>query len=396
MQYTKLAMPKLWLAGGLVVIAGIAVGLAVRGYLFEEKTSGAIHGTTTLKGAEQEGKQLSSGRCRGMDIRKLGTLPMKYEDFAMIIPYGLVVYDHVTPIDHQYFSPAVFNSPRDKYEVRAMAEATIVDVGTRQRPGFTEYRLVFSISCRLFYYYDLVTSLAPGIKTGAVVKEGQLIGRIGGQTLDFAVWDTTQRLSGFVNPDSYNEERWKIHTVDPLEYYSDSLKKQALRKYIRTISPVSGKLDYDIDGRLIGNWFQEGTPGYRGLKDQKIDGYARTHLAVVPNHLQPSVYMASFGNFGGKFQQLAIKNKSPDPKTVSRATGLVKYDLAEVRYTKEDGNDWNGKDFTRNPKTRLLDPPSGCVLFQLLAERRLKAEGFSNQACADVKGFTNRAIIYTR
>lgn len=399
-EHTGTDMQKHWLAGGLaaVTIVLILVGIAISSFISEEKVAGVSRDTTTwsAKAAERQGKSLSNGQCRGMDVRKLGTLPMKYNDFSMITPYGVVVGDHVTPIDHQYFSPTVFHSQRDQYEVRAMADATIVDIGSRAKSGHTEYRLVFSISCRLFYYYDLVTSLDPGLTVGTVVKEGQVIGRIGGQTLDFAVWDTTKLLSGFVNPQSYEEERWKIHTVDPLEYYTDSLKQQALTKYLRTIPPVSGKIDYDIDGRLVGNWFQEGTNGYQGLKRQSLEGYSRTHLAIVPNHLQPSVYMASFGNFAGQFKQLAIRNKNPDPKNVSVATGLVKYDLVEVRYTREDGREWNGTEFTRNPKVKMLDGASGCVVYQLLADRRLKTEAFSNAACATVKGFTSRAIIYTR
>ena len=399
-EYTRTDMQKRWLVGGLAVgtITLIVGGIAIRSFIAEEKVAGVTSGTTpwSAKAAERQGKSLSNGRCRGMDVRKLGTLPMQYNDFSMIVPYGLVVGDHVTPIDHQYFSPTVFHSPRDKYEVRAMADATIVDIGSRAKPGYTEYRLVFSISCRLFYYYDLVTSLAPGLTVGTIVKEGEVIGRIGGQTLDFAVWDTTQRLSGFVHPQSYEEERWKIHTVDPLEYYTDSLKQQALTKYLRTIPPVSGKIDYDIDGRLVGNWFQEGTNGYQGLKRQSLAGYSRTHLAIVPNHLQPSVYMASFGNFAGQFKQLAIRNKNPDPQNVSVATGFVQYDLAEIRYTREDGREWNGMEFTRNPKVKMLDGTSGCALYQLLADRRLQAETFSDTTCVTVKGFTSRAIIYTR
>ena len=353
--------------------------------------------------AKKRGKRLSYNQCQGMEIRKLGTLPMKYEDFSMIIPYGLVIGDHVTPIDHQYFSPTIFHSPRDKYEVYAMADARLVSIEPRVKPEYTEYRLVFTISCRLFYYYDLVTSLTPELKAeydkhGSVnipIKEGQLIGRIGGQTLDFAVWDTTIVLPGFIDPKNYEEEMWKIHTADPLDYYTEELKELALSKYIRTIPPASGKIDYDIDGRLIGNWFLEGTEGYQGTKKQKVEGYSQTHLAIVPNHLDPTFYMASFGDYNNEFKQFLIKDAVPDPKEVGVSNGVVKYELSDFQYTKKDGNNWDYLSFTQDPKIKPAES-KGCVLYQLLTDRKLKVETFPNQSCNQTLEFSDQALTFYR
>lgn len=357
--------------------------------------------------AEKDGKSLSNGNCKGDEKRKLTHLPMKLEDFSMIIPYGLVVGDHVTPIDHQYFSPTIFHSERDKYEVYAMADANLVEIQPRVKPEYTEYRLVFSMSCKLFYYYDLVTSLTPELMAeidpnkfnspvNIPVKAGQLIGRIGGQTLDFAVWDMDVNLKGFIVPDHYKEERWKIHTVDPLEYYSEELKAQALSKYFRTAEPISGKIDYDIDGKLVGNWFLRGSNGYEGLKRQSTEGYSKTHLAIVPNHLDPTVYMISFGNFGGKFKQFAAKPGTPDPTTVGVATGLIKYELFDLFFTKVNGQRWESMTLEKNLKPNLSESSYGCVLFQLQEERILQMENFPNQSCDSISNFTKNASLYER
>jgi hypothetical protein len=368
------------------------------------KRSTQSYSNWTTKDAKESGQNLSYNRCQGMEIKKLGALPMRYEDFAMIIPYGLVVGDHVTPIDHQYFSPTIFHSPRDTYEVYAMADSTLVSIEPRVKPDYTEYRLVFSISCRLFYYYDLVTSLTPELKdeydkksrdVNIPVKEGQLIGRIGGQTLDFAVWDTEKILTGFVDPNNYQEERWKIHTVDPLDYYTEGLKNLALSKYLRTTPPSSGKIDYDIDGRLIGNWFLEGTDGYRGTKAQGVQNYSQTHLAIVPNHLDPSFYMASFGNFNNQFKQFVIKEATPDPKKVGIESGVVKYELSDFQYTKKDGGPWDYTSFTQDPKIKPATPV-GCVLYQLITNRKLKVETFPSQSCNQISGFSSKALTYYR
>ncbi len=214
--------------------------------------------------AVKAGKRISDGMCEGEGAPyKLSVSPMKAEDFSHVIPYGSVVGGHVTPIDHQYFPPTIFRSPPDTYEVRAMADAKLV----RYEPHATRIRLIFSVTCTYFYYYDLLTSVQTGINQKSLpldVKAGDLIGRIGGQTLDFAVWDTTQTLKGFIVPEHYDAEPWKIYTVDPLDYYTDELRAMILSKYVRTAEPRSGKIDYDIDGKLIGNWFEEGTYGYGG------------------------------------------------------------------------------------------------------------------------------------
>ena len=360
--------------------------------------------------AEKEGKSLSGNNCKGTEKRKLTTLPMKMEDFSMIIPYGLVVGDHVTPIDHQYFSPTIFNSPRDTYEVMAMADANLVEIQPRVKPEYTEYRMVFTISCTLFYYYDLVTSLSPDIKSqfdrapgsfskqiNIPVKAGQVIGRIGGQTLDFAVWDMDVTLKGFLVPMHYEGERWKIHTVDPLDYYTEDLKKLALSKYIRTVPPLSGKIDYDIDGKLVGNWFVQNTNGYEGIRvNNNPQGYSRTHLAIVPNHIDPTFYMISFGNFGGEFKQFGTSKDAMDPTKVEVKTGLVKYDLFDIQYTKENGEQWNGMSFDKNIKAFSGNTSRGCVLFQLQNAQTLKMEAFPNINCQSASGFSNKAVAYER
>ena len=289
--------------------------------------------------AIQAGKQLSNNSCEGDAKPKLSVLPMKYEDFAFIIPYGMTAGGHVTPIDHQYFPPTVFRSPRDTYEVRAMADARLVDIGERTTDKGTEYRLIFAMSCKLFYYYDLVTSLTPELKQAYVqrrvnipIKAGQVIGRIGGQTLDFAVWDMDMRLTGFVVPEHYDAEMWKIHTVDPLIYYTEDLKKEALSKYIRTAEPVSGKIDYDIDGMLVGNWFVEGSGGYIPQDKQGGGEYWKGHLSLAYDHYDPTSIVVSIGDYGGEAMQFGVRGNAPDPATVDVAIPLNDDAISALSY----------------------------------------------------------------
>ncbi len=369
---------------------------------------------TSLPAADQAGLQLSANRCKGTEKPKLTHLPMRFEDFSVILPYGLMVGGHVTPVDHQYFSPTNFQSPPDTYDVYAMADAHIVGITTRQHPGFgqsanvtvTDYRIVFSMSCRLLYYYDLVTSLAPDIlavyqaQGNAIdlpVSAGQLIGKIGGQTLDFAVWDTEKPLTGFIAPEHYSAETWKLYTADPLEYYTDAVKAQALQKYIRTAEPRSGKVDFDVDGTLIGNWFQQGTNGYNGLVGEGNGDYWVGHLAIAPYFLDPTHFLVSIGNWPGGAAQFATQENAPDPATVTPGTGLVKYSLVQWRDFKANGQQWDGMSYP-NAKLTLhpLKDVQGCILLQMIGTRTLKAEAFKGKFCANVRAFTAAAVMYER
>ncbi|KKR06457.1 MAG: hypothetical protein UT34_C0001G0498 [candidate division WS6 bacterium GW2011_GWF2_39_15] len=409
----KLTMNKLvvFLAVLLIVVGGVIY------YFVSEKIK--INPQNTNKAPQQvykadsqaiiDGKALSNGWCEGEEKPKLNTLPMKYDDFSFIIPYGLSVGGHVTPIDHQYFSPTVFNSPRDTYDVVAMADSTIVDIGPRTTDKGTEYRFVFSLSCKLFYYYDLVTSLAPDVqkvydesKNGGrplvlKVKAGQLIGKIGGQTLDFAVWDMDERLKGFVVPEHYDGEGWKIHTVDPLNYYTEELKSQVLTKYIRTAEPISGKIDYDIDGKLVGTWFKEGTVGYIPPGNVGGESYWKGHLSFVYDHFDPTSIVISIGDYAGKEMQFGVKGNKPNPATVDTTTGLVKYELVEQDWESLSGDFWDRNTLIKGLKAKNHEEyVVGTVLVQMLENRKIKFEAFPGKKASHIYVFTTNAKIFER
>ena len=356
----------------------------------------------------------SQGKCEGEGTVLFGTLPMKPEDFSVYLPYGMMVDAHVTPIDHSYFSPTDFRSPRDKYEVRAIADGVIVQIGTRDKvigdnnhnaAKETEYRLDIEHTCTLYSYFDLITSLAPEIKTeldkaggkyfsGRIpIKEGQLIGRIGGQTLDFGVYNNDLRLN-FINPKHYKGEVWKIHTDDPFKYFKEPAKSILVSKNARKAEPIAGKIDYDIDGKLVGNWFMEGTNGYQGSNQ---DRYWDGHLAIVYDYLDPTQIRFSIGNFDGKAAQFGVKENGPDPATIDINSGVIKYELMQyVYYDKSTGADWNHMSPVNDPRSKNTGGVKGTALIQLLEDGKLKVEVFPYKNASQVTGFTQNARIYER
>ena len=340
---------------------------------------------------------------------------MKPEDIQMILPYGTMVGGHVIPTSHQYLEPWDRTLGRDKYEVRAAMDATLYSISRRAqnvesgqiRPE--EFQLWFAITCTHFYYYDLITSLSPELQrifdqekrqddyayVNIQVKAGQVVGKIGAQTLDYGVWDTElPPAAGILVPEHYQWDGFRIYLADPLNYYDTELKKVMLSKYVRIAEPISGKVDYDIDGKLIGGWFLEGTGELTGGTTQN---YWVGHLAIAPEYLDPNVYLISIGDFDGKESQFSLSRSSPDPKDVGVEAGLIKYDLLPWTYIKLDGTAWDWKYFTKGVKI-VNDEyrSSGCVVVQMLETRRLKFEGFENQNCANINGFTSAAKFYER
>lgn len=359
-------------------------------------------------------ERFNAKACDGTGQRQLVASPMRLEDTAMILPLGLMVGAHVTPIDHQYFSPADFGSPRDAYEVYAMADGYITQIQRRSVNVDTgmskkeEFRYTFEHSCTFFTYFDLVTSVAPEILSQAPdlqktdyanvripVKAGQVVGRIGGQTLDTAVYNLEKQLPGFVTPSLYEFEPWKVFTDAIYEYYPEPLRSQLLAKSPRQATPRGGKIDYDVDGKLVGNWFREGTNGYAGTDRHR---YWTGHLAIVYDAYDPTQIQLSFGDFGGQTKQFGATGNAPDPATVSPASGVVTYELEQYQYIDtQSGQHWDRRSLAPGGlRAENFALVQGTVLFQLLENRRLKMEVFPGKTASQVQGFTPAALIYVR
>ncbi len=363
------------------------------------------------------GKSLSNNQCKGSGDTTFTHLPMNVADFSILIPYGVTVGGHVTPVDHQYFSPTDFHSAKDKYPVYAMADAKITDIEVHppENGSNGRVRMVFTVSCTFLYYYDLVTSVEPGIDKAHLpinVKAGQLIGHIGGQTLDFAVWNTKKPLKGFVNPASYDGEAWKIYTADPFPYYTAELRKIVEGKDPRVAEPIAGKIDYDIDGKLIGNWFLEGSGGYSGTSQGKDPNYAEGHLSIAPDLYDPSATVVSVGNYGkypqygpsrdtsnsggSNSRQYFAEAESSDPAKIDKSSGAVKFELVQRQWLTPSESMWDNMSYVKGPKAKTSGPIVGTVLAQLIDGGKLKFEVFPGKTADQVSGFTSAAKTYTR
>lgn len=393
---------------------------------FREKDGQSIASEVQTGKDNAYAKRMGIQKCQGKGPVSFTHPPMKPEDVAVVLPYGLLAGGHVTPIDHMYFSPKDFQSPPDTYPVYAIADGTIATIAFRasidgEASGRNslkkgDYRLDIYYNCTFYSYYDLITSLSPDLVAHVPtdiskswhevvhipIKSGQEIGRIGGQTLDWAVYNGEVKLPGFVVPEHYTDlEPWKIHTdYKSLDYFVEPVRSQLYSLLARQVEPRIGKIDYDVDGKLVGNWFLEGTNGYSGASKTisiQENPYWQGHLSIVPNYIDPTLWHFSIGDWQGQATQFGIA-PSQDPATVGPEAGPIKYELRQSElYNADASRGWlSNEGPIANPKGRLIGLVQGTVLLQMIEPRKLKVETFPGKQANEVTDFTPAAKIYER
>lgn len=341
--------------------------------------------------------------------------PVPMEQLGFIEPMGKMTDGHVTPTDHMYVAPKNQTAADNTSDVVMPADGTVTTVGTmpaeyigdrNQQTAPEDHRLVVTHNCQYVSIFIHVHQLSDALKAAlgsklqpneqkqisVDLKAGDKLGKIGGNPVDWSLMDATKTLSGFITPDLYKGEPWKIHVIDPIAVYTGSVKDQMVVKSLRSTEPYGGKIDYDKKGALVGNWFREGTNGYMGTDQSR---YWDGHLSVVPNYIDPDSTVVSLGNWQGKASQFAVKG-SVDPATVTKASGPVKYELTEQSYLTPSGQDWTGREFSKGVKTHPSTQVKGTVIFQVMDGENLKVERFPGKTAAQVSGFTSAAQVYVR
>jgi hypothetical protein len=357
-----------------------------------------------------KGLSLSNGQCTGVGSKPLTHAPMNASDVSVIDPMGLMIGGHVTPVDHEYYYGVNQSAPINTYPVYADADGTIAAVEYSSSNGPNPaWWVTIAHSCTFLSNYNLMTSIAPAVKAalpkgwgpnsnGGVhipVKSGQLIGYVGNQSLDFQVWNTDVTLKGFLNPTAYNNgDAWKVNTVAPLDYFTAAVKSQILPLYNRTAAPRDGKIDYDVNGEAVGNWFLQGTNGYAGGNTNNGSGaYYAGHLALAYDSLDPAALTFSIGNWQGQPNQFSVTGNI-DWTKITPTSGVVKVELATRVWLSASGQPWNGQ---LSPGVKLTaGPVQGTALLQMTGKQTMKVEVFPGKTPDQVSGFDSSAQTYNR
>lgn len=333
--------------------------------------------------------------------------PVNMEKTEILLPLGLMIGSHVTPIDHHYFQ----NFMNDEYDIEIYSPGDGVITDVQHMPGAPDgedYRVVIDHGCGISSIYihlgifsEEFRDLAPELqgkeyhRVEVEVKAGEVIGYYA-KNVDYNVVDESGTLTGFVNPDSYKAESWKIHVPDTYEYFTEEIKNQLLDISIRKDEPIVGKIDYDIKGALVGNWFLEGTNGYAG-DSTNMDGYWLGHLAIAYDAYDPSRIVFSIGGYNGTDStQFGVKGNSPDPAEIRVEDGLIAYELVQYDYYELDGTHWNRISLVEGLYTEEYDSVLGTVLVQVIDDYTIHFESFVGLSAEDVYGFTESVKVYKR
>lgn len=341
--------------------------------------------------------------------------PVPVSQLGYIEPMGKMNDGHVTPTDHVYVSPLSQQAADNTYDVVMPADGTVSVISAmpaqyigdrNQQTAPEDHRLVIQHNCRYVSIFIHVHKLSDALQqalgsklepntskmVSVELKAGDKLGKIGGNPVDWTLADVKQTLGGFITPSLYNSESWKIHAIDPIAVYSGDMRTQLIAKSLRAVEPYGGKIDYDKKGALIGNWFREKTNGYSGADQSR---YWDGHLAVVPDYIDPAGTVFSVGNWNGKAAQLMVKGGA-DPATVTKASGVVKYELVSVGYKTTGGQGWSGGPLQKGMKASADGAVQGTALLQVQDGETLKVELFPGKTAAQVSGFTDGAMLYVR
>jgi hypothetical protein len=336
--------------------------------------------------------------------------PFDLEKVAYIIPMGGMIGSHVTPIDHQYYVSYDFNKGDEvnvDIDVYSPGEGVVtqiqhMNIAAGDTPlEVDDFRLVIqhtptisSIYIHIDELSDKLEMFDPGLgeytNVNVKVSAGEVIGRYGG-SVDYNIVDE-ENILPFINPMSYKSEDWKIHCLDPFDYFNESIKSILIEKCLRTQEPIGGKICYDIDGKLVGTWFLDGTNGYAGVN---LDRYWAGHLSIAYDSIDPEAIIISIGTYVDSAKQFSVKNNSPNPADISVDDGLVIYELVDYEYYKNDTR-WDRNSLAKGLKVRNSNYVQGVILFELIDDKKLKMELFPGSNADEIDGFTENAAIYIR
>jgi len=358
---------------------------------------------------EENENRIEGGRgmdndCEGTKI-KFDYSPVNLDKTAVFLPLGLMTGSHVTPIDHHYFQN--FNNNKPDIEVYSPGDGYITDIQHMPNAKVGEdYRVIIKHTCTISSIYIHIYFLSDKLKQyigdkdyyGGIkipIKAGELIGYYE-KNVDYNIVDEEVTLNGFIVKEHYRAEQWKIHVPNTYEYFNEPIRTKLIEKSLRTAEPISGKIDYDIDGKLVGNWFLEGSDGYSGDYTNN-ERYWLGHLSIVYDAYDTDTIILSIANYEGEdSRQYAVKGNSPDPASIGVDNGLIEYELVRYNYFTSDGTPWDNKQLAKGIRVKSKDAVEGVVLVQLIEDRKIKFETFPRKTGSQVSGFSDQAKIYER
>ena len=307
-------------------------------------------------------------------VAQFTVLPVQMPANATITPLGHIQpVGHVLPTDHVYFYAVNIDQPGTQdnvvRDVLAPGEGVITWIYL-QTAGIQDYKVMFRMTENFYYYLDHV-QLDPALKVGSIVHAGDKVGTTNpGGTLDLGAFDMTTSLSGFLTPARYPDQT--LRCVSPFKYFTEPLRSTLYAKIRRVPSAPDrdGRIDYDIAGKLVGNWFHESVP--KTMESSGPNGWPKS-LAFAYDYNDPSLVRVSIGGLVSSAGVWTIPSDAPRPENVGVANGAVAYRLM------------------------YLGSPTqwGLMMVEMQAPDRIRVQVYPGSQAATAS-FDNTAQIYVR
>jgi hypothetical protein len=298
--------------------------------------------------------------------------PIDVEKIEWLEPLGCMnPPEHTIPVGHVYFY-FNFSTTAHQYDssynlpVYAPASGIINWLLMTGGPD-NDTKIMVKVNSSFTYYLDHII-LTPGLKVGSAITAGQIIGKTGfAYAIDLGVVNKNITRDGFYNQARYGQEF--LNSDSPYKYYQEPLKSKLYSLVKRISNDKDGKIDYDVKGRLIGNWYHE------SVKIEESDSPSAwvKELAFVPDSYNPAQLVISSGGYSGISGKFKPRVSDPDPANVNVNSGKVIYNL-------------NG----------FFDAEYyGVLLVQVLDDVKIKIEFFPGKQGNNLD-FDSKALIYTR
>lgn len=244
--------------------------------------------------------------------------PIEISSLIYITSLGAMApWGHTLPTDHAYFYHHSGNQPYAPVPVYAPAAGRIESISN----GRIDVRVD-----SIFLYWIGPLALADGIAVGARVEAGTLLGHHSTfPAFDFSVLRSTLRLN-FVNPLRYGRDT--LTADGPVQYFDEPLRSAIAAKVLRTGGELDGRIDYDVDGTLSGNWFAEDLPVAESGRGGEMF-YGIRKLAFARDVFSPQQQRVSIGGLGltGLY---GVPADAPDFASVTPASGTLTYRLTAI------------------------------------------------------------------
>lgn len=399
-EFLKKQWWKLLLVLGIILVASLLL-VAKHNTVILPKQS--VNNSSPSNQPGQPSKYYSfTSACQGTGKKILTTLPINLDVIRSVWPLGHTGgTDVIAPEGHDFFFKNL-NTPPDSFTVVAPAGGVIASVnehhvlGADAASSGVRYEVLIAHTCTQYSTISGLSSVDSSIVAGQLIAEGQAVGKVGGShSFSFGILDTS-RPNRYVVPEHY--EPLKLYGKNAFDYFSDNLKATLEAKSLRGASPRGGTLEIDQDGKLVGNWYKEGTGGFSN--QQKSGDYFKNFLSLGYDFIDPGHLRFSLGDYLGQPRQFGVKNNGPDPADVSVTSGMIKYELVDYQYKNETTGQVDENSDTFDP-ANVYKPVNdesviAVLLVQLTADRILKMEVFPGKTAGQVGSFTNNAQIYER